>query len=63
MICEDSSTTKEETVENKEECLANLLPETNIIIIMYLYSAQYLHILQDSKRYLTAQVQPQLTSN
>ena len=23
------------------------------IIIMYLYSAQYLHILQDSKRYLT----------
>ena len=37
-----------------------------IIIIMYLYSAQYLHILQDSKRYLTnptAQVQPQLTSN
>ena len=38
----------------------------NIIIIMYLYSAQYLHILQDSKRYLTnptVQVQPQLTSN
>ena len=37
-----------------------------IIIIMYLYSAQYLHILQDSKRYLTnptVQVQPQLTSN
>ena len=32
---------------------------------MYLYSAQYLHILQDSKRYLTnltVQVQPQLTS-
>ena len=32
-----------------------------IIIIMYLYSAQYLHILQDSKRYLTnptVQVQP-----
>ena len=32
-----------------------------IIIIMYLYSAQYLHILQDSKCYLTnptAQVQP-----
>ena len=24
-----------------------------IIIIMYLYSVQYLHILQDSKRYLT----------
>ena len=24
-----------------------------IIIIMYLYSAQYLHILQDSKGYLT----------
>ena len=24
-----------------------------IIIIVYLYSAQYLHILQDSKRYLT----------
>ena len=38
-----------------------------IIIIMYfIYSAQYLHILQDSKRYLTnptVQVQPQLTSN
>ena len=37
-----------------------------IIIIMYLYSAQYIHILQDSKRYLTnptVQVQPQLTSN
>ena len=37
-----------------------------IIIIMYLYSVQYLHILQDSKRYLTnptVQVQPQLTSN
>ena len=37
-----------------------------IIIIMYLYSAQYLHILQDSKRYLTnptVQVQPQLRSN
>ena len=37
-----------------------------IIIIMYLYSAQYLHIVQDSKRYLTnptVQVQPQLTSN
>ena len=36
------------------------------IIIMYLYSGQYLHILQDSKRYLTnpaVQVQPQLTSN
>ena len=34
--------------------------------IMYLYSAQYLHILQDSKRYLTnptVQIQPQLTSN
>ena len=38
----------------------------NIIIIMYLYSAQYLHILQASKSYLTnptVQVQPQLTSN
>ena len=37
-----------------------------IIIIMYLYSAQYFHILQDSKRYFTnptVQVQPQLTSN
>ena len=37
-----------------------------VIIIMYLYSVQYLHILQDSKRYLTnptVQVQPQLTSN
>ena len=37
-----------------------------IIIIMYLYSAQYLHILQDSKRYLsnpTVQVQPKLISN
>ena len=36
------------------------------VIIMYLYSAQYLHKLQDSKRYITnptAQVQPQLTSN
>ena len=36
-------------------------------IIVYLYSAQYLHILQDSKRYFltdsTAQVQPQLTSD
>ena len=35
-------------------------------IFMYLYSAQYLHILQDSKHYLThltAEVQPQLTSN
>ena len=33
---------------------------------LYLYSAQYLHILQDSKHYLTnptVQVQPQLTSN
>ena len=32
-------------------------------VCMYLYSAQYLHILQDSKRYLTnptVQVQPQL---
>ena len=40
-------------------------PQT-IIIIMYLYSAQYLHILHDLKRYLTnptVQVQPQLTSN
>ena len=37
-----------------------------IVIIMYLYSAQYLHIQQDSKSYLTnptLQVQPQLTSN
>ena len=25
----------------------------SIIIIMYLYLAQYIHILQDSKRYLT----------
>ena len=36
------------------------------VLCMYLYSAQYLHILQDSKRYLTnptVQVQPQLTSN
>ena len=34
-----------------------------IIIIVYLYSAQYLHILQDSKHYLTnptVQVQLQL---
>ena len=34
--------------------------------IVYLYSAQYLHILQDSKRYLTnptVQVQSQLTPN
>ena len=38
----------------------------HLYCIVYLYSAQYLHILQDSKRYLTnltAQVQPQLTSN
>ena len=44
----------------------NPLEPSIIIIIMYLYSAQYLHILQDSKRYLThptVQVQPQLTSN
>ena len=44
----------------------NILIKVIIIIIMYLYSAQYLHILQDSKRYLTnptVQVQPQLTSN
>ena len=37
-----------------------------VLLCMYLYSAQYLHILQDSKRYLTnptVQVQPQLTSN
>ena len=37
-----------------------------IIIIMCLYSAQYLQILNDSKCYLTnptAQAQPQLTSN
>ena len=36
------------------------------VIVMYLYSAQYLHILQGSKRYLTnasVQEQPQLTSN
>ena len=36
------------------------------LLCMYLYSAQYIHILQDSKRYLTnptVQVQPQLTSN
>ena len=34
-----------------------------VMLCMYLYSAQYLHILQDSKRYLTnptVQVQPQL---
>ena len=39
---------------------------SGINVCMYLYSAQYLHILQDSKRYLTnptEQVQPQLTSN
>ena len=46
---------------------SNVKPEINKqIIIMYLYTAQYLHILQDSKRYLTnptVQVQPQLTSN
>ena len=44
----------------------DLVDLLDIIIIMYLYSAQYLHILQDSKRYLTnptVQVQPQLTSN
>ena len=47
-------------------CLAQIAVVRIIIIIMYLYSAQYLHILQDSKRYLTnltVQVQPQLTSN
>ena len=48
-------------------------PETNhynnhfvLYCIVYLYSAQYLHILQDTKRYLThltVLVQPQLTSN
>ena len=35
-------------------------------VFLYLYSVQYLHIQQDSKRYLTnptVQVQPQLTSN
>ena len=34
-------------------------------VYLFLYSAQYLHILQDSERYLThltAQVQSQLTS-
>ena len=39
---------------------------TKLYCIVYVYSAQYLHILQDSKRYLTnptVQVQPQLTSN
>ena len=43
-----------------------VLLATIIIIIMYLYSAQYLHTLQDSKHYLTnptVQVQSQLTSN
>ena len=50
--------------------VTNSLKEELFIIIinmyMYLYSAQYLHILQESKCYLTnptAQVQPQLTSN
>ena len=36
------------------------------VFIVYLYSAQYIHTLQDSKRYLThltSQVQTQLTSN
>ena len=45
---------------------SKILEHFIIIIIMYLYSAQYLHILEDSKRYLTnptVQVQPQLTSN
>ena len=44
--------------------ITGLVLQTNYV--MYLYSAQYLHILQDSKRYLTnltVQVQPQLTSN
>ena len=39
---------------------------TELYCIVYLYSAQYLHILQDSKRYLThltAQVQSQIASN
>ena len=37
-----------------------------VFVYLFLYSAQYLHILQDSERYLThptAQVQSQLTSN
>ena len=38
----------------------------HVILIVYLYSAQYLHILQDSKRYLThptGQVQRKLSSH
>ena len=51
--------TPEATVENPEA--GNVHTYAFIYFIVYLYSAQYLHILQDSKRYvtnLTAQVQP-----
>ena len=53
----------------KGEATAVILLDQSAVfdtIIMYLYSAQYLHIQQDSKCYLTnptVQVQPQLTSN
>ena len=53
-------------IHNKATAAAVISRLRIIIIIMYLYSAQYLHILQDPKRYLTnpiVQVQPQLTSN
>ena len=61
---EHLSSSYEEKIRYQEE--RNSIKQEIIIIIMYLYSAQYLHILQDSKRYLTnptVQVQPQLTSN
>ena len=53
---------KDATIGRLSKFLLNII----IIIVMYLYSAQYLHILQDSKCYLTyptVQVQPQLKSN
>ena len=46
--------------------LVQLSTEIVLYCIVYLYSAQYLHILQDSKRYLTnptVQVQSELTHN
>ena len=52
-------------LNHKVPLYVSSVPDPNawdiIIIIMYLYSAQYLHILQDSKHYLTnptVQVQP-----
>ena len=45
----------------KKKCIQNFF-----VVILYLYSVQYLDVLQDSKCYvtqLTAQVQPKLSSN